>query len=93
MLDYDSDSSGGIERVCSVTSLPPKSYDHVPETMEFQFKFFGVGCSRSGTKLIFPLKKDKPLPYLTKTLTKKGRGMHYAMEEYELNCLVLSFRV
>ena len=79
MSDTDSDSSE-IERVCSLTSAP-KSYDYVPETTEFKFKFFGVGCSRSGTKLIFPLKKDKPLPYCTKTLTKKGKGRQWKNNE------------
>ena len=73
MSDSESDD-GGIERVESVNSIP-ETFDVVPNTTEFKFKLFGSQCAKSGTNLVFPLKKGKELPYSTKTITKKGKGM------------------
>ena len=69
------DSDSEIERVSSEKSTP-EWFDAVPFSKDYQLKMFGGGCSKSGTKLIFPLKKDKSLPYTTSTTTKKGRGIY-----------------
>ena len=63
-----------IERCSSIKSAP-ECFDIVPETIDFKFKFFGNQCSKAGTKIVFPLKEGKELPYHTKTVTKKGTGM------------------
>ena len=49
-------SESDSERVSSVTS-PPESYDSVPFSKDYQLKFFGIGCSRSGTNMLL-----KPSP-------------------------------
>lgn len=72
MTESDSDSSG-IERVTS-ENTPPESFSLVPASKDFDFKFFGPSCSKAGTKLVFLLKKDKPLPYTATPKTKKGKG-------------------
>ena len=68
----DSDSSD-IERVSSTKSIP-ECFDVVPVSKEFEFRFFGSDCSKSGTKVIYTLKKSKVLPYSFPTKTKKGKG-------------------
>ena len=69
-----SDSESEIEKCSSIRSAP-ECFDTVPETKEFKLKFFGNQCSKAGTKISFPLKEGKDLPYHTKTITKKGKGM------------------
>ena len=71
----ESDSDSDIERCSSLKSIP-EVFDRVPANVDFKFSFFGSQCSKSGTKLIFPLKAGKELPYLTQTITKKGRGIY-----------------
>ena len=73
-MESDSDDSV-IERVSSVKSTP-ESFDVVPAKRDYQLRFLGSGFSSRGTKLIFRLNKDKELPYVTKTITKKGRGKY-----------------
>ena len=69
----DSDSSEvGLERCSSVKSIQ-EVFDVVPDEKEYKFKIFTSGPSNKGTRLVFPLKKGKVLPYDTKTITKKGR--------------------
>ena len=73
-MESDSDDSV-IERVSSVKSTP-ESFDVVPDNRDYQLRFLGSGFSSRGTKLVFKLNKDKELPYVTKTITKKGRGKY-----------------
>ena len=72
----DSDSDSVIERVSSVKSTP-ESFDVVPADKDYQLRLFGSGFSSRGTKLVFHLSKNKELPYVTKTITKKGRGKYF----------------
>jgi hypothetical protein len=85
----ESDSDSEIERCSSVKSIP-EVFEKVPANADFNFRFFGSQCSKSGTKLIFPLKVGKELPYLTHTITKKGKG-NYLLTFEHLNGDYVSF--
>ena len=68
----DSESDSGIERV---DSGAPLEFNTVPLTQDFQLRICGSQCGKNGTKLVFPLKAGKTLPYSTTTITKKGKGI------------------
>ena len=68
----DSESEGEIERVTSVKSQP-ESFDVTPFSKDYNLKIF-TSKSKNPVQLVFPLKKDKTLPYNTVTKTKKGKG-------------------
>ena len=72
---FDSDSSEcELERVNSVSSTP-ESFDVVPSKLDFRIRVFGEGCSKKGTSFLYTLQEGKALPYSTRTVTKKGKGI------------------
>ena len=80
MTSFISDSESDIERLSSVKSIP-ESFETVPLSTDYQFRMFGSGCSKAGTRVSYELKKDKPLPYSAPVATKKGQS----------NCLNVRF--
>ena len=52
-------------------------YEEVPETQEFLIKVFKPKGPKNGIKVHVTLKEGKKLPYLKKTVTKKGYGNNF----------------
>ena len=72
-----SESESDIERVSSGTLV---SFDLAPVSKDYNMKLWGSGA-KSASKLIFEVKKDKPLPYTKLHTTKKGKGNFGNMEK------------
>lgn len=70
-----------------------ESFDQVPASKEYKFKFFGSTCAKGGTNLNFPLKEGSILPHSTKTITKKGKGKKQTSPEQEIISDILVFEI